>query len=169
MRSIFSTEDKSGESRASKNWLILIGAVLGVALILFGSTAKKSEALDQPTPYSPAEDELVLYQSHLEGRVKELCESVAGVGRVTVIVTLSGGFESVYAVEEHDGYEEYVIVGSGANAEALFLTRNAPAIAGVGIVCQGGDQAAVCRELTALVSAAFRVPSNRIHVTAAKK
>jgi hypothetical protein len=46
MRSIFSTDDKSGESRASKNWLILIGAVLGVALILFGSTAKKSEALD---------------------------------------------------------------------------------------------------------------------------
>ena len=169
MLSLFGNGEASGEKGSKKNWIILIGAALGLALILFGSSVEKKDTVTEQKTYTPAEDELVLYQAHLEERVKELCESVEGVGNVTVIVTLAGGFESVYAVEEHEGNEEYVIIGSGANAEALFLSRNAPAIAGIGIVCQGGDQAMVRGELTALISAAFHVSSNRIHVTSAKK
>lgn len=146
-------------------WLILLGATLGVALILWGG-AREGEAEEaEATPYSPGTDELVLYQGYLEERVKAVCESVEGVGNVTVIVTLSGGFEAVYATEYPDGNEEYVIIGSGSNATALFLSRSAPGIAGIGIVCNGGADASVQKELTALISAAFHVPTNRIYVT----
>ena len=154
-------EEKKGRARL---WMILLGAAVGVMLLLFGSNTKSREEEPQKEIYSPEEDELVLYQNYLETRIKSLCESVNGVSGVTVIVTLSGSFESVYATEMKDGDEEYVIVGSGANASALFLSRQAPVITGVGIVCKGGDNATVRRELTSLICATLHVSSNRVYI-----
>ena len=107
-------------------------------------------------------------QGVLEEKVKNLCSTVDGVGSVSVIVTLEGGFSSEYAVEYKDGNEEYVIIGGGSSQNGLFLTRNTPKIAGVGVVCHGGMNPSVQRELTALLSAALDLPSNRIYITAAK-
>lgn len=157
-------EEKNGKARL---WLILIGAAVGVALILFGGSTKQAKEEPADTVYSPAEDELVLYQNYLEERVKSLCESVEGVSGVTAVVTLAGGFESVYATEFLDGNEEYVILGSGANATALFLSREAPQIAGIGIVCLGGNNASIRAELTSLVCATFHISSNRVYITEA--
>ena len=157
-------EEKKGKVQL---WLILIGAIVGVALILFGSSNQTKEEEPAQKLYSPTEDELVLYQNYLEERVKVLCESVEGVSGVTAVVTLSGSFESVYATELSDGNEEYVIIGSGSNATALFLSRSAPEIAGIGIVCYGGSNVSVRRELISLISATFHLPSNRIYITEA--
>ena len=164
---------KSNENGEEKNgklkvWIIVIGAVVGIALILLGgSGARDAPEEEQGTVCTPLEDEMVLYQGYLEERVKALCESVEGVGNVTAIVTLSGGFESVYATELIDGNEEYVIIGNGSSATALFLSRKAPEIAGVGIVCHGGASANARQELISLVSATFHIPTNRIYVTQA--
>lgn len=159
-------EKKDGGLRV---WLIVLGAAAGIALLLFGSYSNKSEDTAVNSPYSPSEDELVLYQSYLEERVKALCESVDGVSGVTAVVTLSGGFEQIYATEISEDGEEYVIIGSGSSAEALFLSRAAPEIAGIGIVCRGGNNASVKQELTALVGATFHISSNRIYITEAQK
>lgn len=155
-------EEKSTKARL---WLILLGAALGVGLLLWGGAREESTEGVADIPYSPNDDELVLYQSYLEERVKAVCESVEGVSNVTAIVTLSGGFSSVYATEHPDGNEEYVIIGSGSNASALFLSRSAPEIAGIGIVCRGGSDSRIQKELTALLGACFHIPSNRIYVT----
>ena len=88
-------------------------------------------------------------------------------GNVTVVVTLSGSFESVYATEWPDGNEEYVILGSGSSAAPIYLSRSAPEIAGIGIVCSGGANDNVKRELIALLSATFHISSNRIYITEA--
>ena len=129
--------------------------------------SKKEDSNQSPTEVTPQE-ELELYQSYIETRVKTLCESVDGVEHVTVAVTLNGNFEEIYAIEYIDGNEEYVIVGSGSNASALHLSRNAPEIAGIGVVCRGGGDTDIRHELLSLLSAAFRVPSNRIYITEAK-
>ena len=156
-------EESSGKNRA---WLILIAAAVGAALILFGGSMKKEEkSASNETETVSEKEEMLLYQAYLEERVREICESVSGVSGVQVIVTLSGGFESVYATELSDGDEKYVIIGSGANAKALFLTREAPQIAGIGVVCHGGSDASIRHELTSLISASLRVPTNRIYVT----
>ncbi|MBQ2734812.1 MAG: hypothetical protein IJF33_03175 [Clostridia bacterium] len=163
----FLKRDASGEEKSGKLrfWLIVLGAAVGVALILWGGAQEQGETVEEAEPYSPNEDELVLYQGYLEERVKAICESVEGVSNVTAIVTLSGGFSSVYATQYPDGNEEYVIIGSGSNATALFLSRSAPEIAGIGIVCRGGSSSAIQKELTALIAASFHLPSNRIYVT----
>ena len=149
--------------------LILLGAAVGILLLLFGDRLFKSssEEVSEPAPLT-AQQELEAYQAYLEGRVKSLCESVRGVECVTVAVTLTGNFEDIYATETVDGNEEYVIVGSGSGAKALYLTRLAPEIAGIGVVCRGGASSDVQHELSSLLSAAFHVPANRIYIAQAK-
>jgi stage III sporulation protein AG len=95
---------------------------------------------------------------------------------VQVVVTLAGGYEYVYARDlvsktDSDSYtweESYVIVGSGSAQSPLLLVKKQPEIAGVGIVCTGGADARVQNELTALVSAAFGIGTNKIHVSGAQ-
>lgn len=149
-------------------WLLLLGVIIGVALLFLGNRETASQNESSTTAYVLAQDEIIIYQSYLEEKVAGLCASVDGVGKVTVIVTLEGGFSSEYAVEYKDGSEEYVTVGSGASQNGLFLTRRLPKISGIGVVCQGGLNPTVQRELTALLSAALGVSSNRIYVTAAR-
>ena len=147
--------------------LLLGCGVLGILLILFGSGKKNTQQTTKEQPYSTESDELVIYQDYLETRIKHLCESVSGVRNVTVVVTLSGSFESVYATEWPDGNEEYVILGSGSSASPIYLSRSAPEIAGIGIVCSGGSNDHIRRELISLLSATFHISSNRIYITEA--
>ncbi len=75
----------------------------------------------------------------LEDKLKALCERVEGVSEVTVAVSLTD-----------------------PSAEA-----GAGNIAGIGIVCRGGDDPTVREKLISLIGAACGVRSNRIYVTEA--
>lgn len=162
---------KEGERPGWHFWLILLGAVVGILLLLFGNGLSKQEESNEASALSPSAVEVLeSYREKLEEEIRSLCESVNGVGAVTVVLTLSGGFTNVYATEEaQNGGEQYVIVGSGSGAAALLLSQSAPEICGIGIVCRGGTNAGVRQELIALLSAAYHVPANRIYVTEAKK
>lgn len=163
----FLKKGTSSEKGRLRLYLLLGCGLIGILLILFGSSGKKTEDATQETPYSTSSDELVIYQDYLEERIKTLCESVSGVRNVTVVVTLSGTFESVYATEWPDGNEEYVILGSGSSASPIYLSRSAPEIAGIGIVCSGGANDNIRRELISLLSATFHISSNRIYIAEA--
>ena len=163
----FLKKGSSTEKGKLRLYLLLGCGVLGLLLILFGSSTKTAEKAAESSPYSTSTDELVIYQDYLETRIKKLCESVSAVKNVTVVVTLSGSFESVYATEWPNGEEQYVVLGSGSSASALYLTRSAPDIAGIGIVCTGGGNESVRRELISLLCATFDVSSHRIYVTEA--
>lgn len=151
-------------SSKSKLWIILGGAALGVFLILLGNGSPKSTSQSNAAK-SFDQDELILYQDYLEERVVNLCQSVSGVGKVTAVVTLEGGFEEIYATQWESGNEVYVILGSGSSASPLPISRALPQIAGIGIVCDGGGNAAVRQELTDLLSATFDLATHRIYVT----
>ena len=164
--------------KSGKLWIVVLGAIIGLGLLVMGS-------LDLPfgkgaqKSVSTATDEqgqLTAYKQQLCDEIASLCAQVQGVGKVQVMVTLSGGYEYVYARDLQsktggDSYtweESYVIVGSGSAQEPLLLMKKQPSIAGVGIVCQGGADPNVQNELTALVSAAFGIGTNKIHVSAAQ-
>lgn len=164
--------------RSGKLWIVILGAVIGLGLLVVGSfdlplfQKKQSE---QSAPVSE-EAELQAYREGLSREIAQLCAGVRGVGKVQVVVTLSGGYEYVYArdVQSKTGgdstsaQESYVIVGSGSSQAPVLLTRRQPSVAGVGIVCEGGADPAVQNELVALVSAAFGIGTNKIHVSASQ-
>ena len=58
----------------------------------------------------------------------------------------------------------YIKIGRGEEERLVYLGERAPGIVGVGVVCSGGKDATVCREITSLISAAFGVPINKIYV-----
>ena len=113
------------------------------------------------------------YEEETEQKVKELCRGVRGVGEVTVMVSLKGGYKNVYAMDAQSssgGYRsEIVKVGSGSNQNGIITGYENPEISGVGIVCTGGDDARVKGEIVSLVSAALDISTNKIFVAAGEK
>lgn len=164
--------------KSGKLWIVIIGAVIGIGLLLCGSmdlSFGKKQAAQESGADSEAL-ELEAYREQVSKEIEGLCRRVAGVGEVHVIVTLSGGYEYVYARDEQnkstkESYTQqqtYVIVGSGSAQAPLLVMKRQPQIAGVGIVCTGGGDPYLQNELTALVSAALGVGTNKIHVSAAQ-
>ena len=93
--------------------------------------------------------------------------SVRGVKSVSAVVYFDGVGESVYAVNIQSGNSEkteYVVIGSGSNAHALYLGESLPRLVGIGVVCDTGGNVGVKNELAALLSAAYGLPLTRVHV-----
>ena len=109
-----------------------------------------------------------LYARTLEKRVSELCSTVKGAGEVTVLVSLKGGYRTVYAVDSQatsGGYKsEVVMSGSGSDRGAVITSYENPQIGGVGIVCKGATDAEVRSQIISLVSAALDISTNKIYV-----
>ena len=160
--------------KSGKLAIAVMGIALGVILLIFGSRVGEGEEKPSPnmSPSGTVTRTTDEYRADLEARMEDICAQVAGVGAVEVLVTLEGGFEYVYAydIKSTVGGEStsYITIGSGDNESLVYITERAPAIMGIGVVCSGGMEAAVRREVTALLSAAFGVGSNKIYVTGRK-
>ena len=173
---IYGTEEDTAKKTAKamkksgKLAVALVGIVLGAVLLIFGSRSSHGEGgQDSETlPTAPTQN-AETYRTALEQRVEALCRRVSGVGGVTATVTLDGGFVYEYATDKRvaAGGEttSYVTVGSGSDKTLVFITERPPTILGIGVVCEGGNDPAVRRELVNLLSAAFGVGSNKIYVT----
>lgn len=147
-----------------KLWIIVLALAAGIILIILGSRAAKKS--DTEKDVSVSGSSVTQYEAALEAKIRNICEKVSGVSDVTVAVSLDGGFENVYA---RDGSDNYVLVGNGSNESGVFLGERAPVISGVGIVCGGGDDPRIQRELISLISAALGIGTNKIFITGAQK
>ena len=153
---------------------VIIGAVVGVLLLIYGGTLSGSSAEENNTKVSAeiSSFDEVKYEQELVRKIEDVCSRVKGAGKVSVAVTLDGSYRAIYAQNSSDGNNvkrEYLLVGSGSSESALLLGYAPPEILGVGIVCTGGASDTVRAEITALVAALLDVPTNKIYVTGAKK
>ena len=148
-----------------KLWLLVGGVIAGVFLLLVGSgigtqgentKTNENEVITQEN----AED-LSAYQKRLEGELEVMCESVAGVGKVDVMVTLGSGCRVVYVTDEKG---EVATTGTGSAQKAIYRTLQPPTVVGVGVVCKGGDNPHVQRALTDLISTTLGITTNRVFV-----
>lgn len=151
-----------------KTILLAMGAVLGVLLLLFGSFfGERSESVEEK-PSEIARDPEA-YAREIEERVVAICSDVKGAGKVRAAVTLKGGYRAVYATDAKNSpsgtQSSTVLVGSGSDEEAILICYENPEIAGIGIVCEGGENAEVRARIVSLVSATFSIGTNKIFVT----
>ena len=58
-----------------------------------------------------------------------------------------------------------VIIGSGSSEKALLIGYENPEIAGIGIVCSGGDDPIKRASIISVVSSAFNISTNKIFVS----
>ena len=160
--------------KSGKLWIALGGVVIGVLLLLFGKDMGdiwSKDTTQEPTYDTGAPDRMSMeaYRTALEERVCWICTKVEGAGQVYAVVNLQSGYSYVYASDTKTTSggvsEQYIIIGSGNDERVVYLTEQVPEILGIGVVCTGGGNVKVQKEVTALVSAAFGVGSHKIYVT----
>lgn len=113
-----------------------------------------------------------LYADETEKRLCETLTEIEGVGKAKVMLTITSTEEYVYAESVKSGASQtensYVIIDKGSQKEALVKKINNPAISGVLIVCEGGDDPKVCERIYNAVSTALNIPTNKIYVAEMK-
>ena len=162
--------------KSGKLTVAVVGILVGALLLIFGNTRFwEADGDRSPTDAPPAgvvTRTTEEYRADLEARMEAICSRVAGVGEVEVAVMLEGGFSYVYATDKKTTSAgetlTYVTIGSGDRETLVYVSETPPAIVGIGVVCTGGMDPTVRREVTALLSAAFGVGSNKIYVTGHK-
>ncbi len=163
---------KKTKNQSQKFILITLCAAAGVLLIILGgermSADKSVAATELSADGAYGEESARRYAEHLEGRIAGICSEVRGVGEVSVFVSLSGGYRTLYATDAQSGSSGYkseiVMSGSGSDRQAVVSAYQNPEIGGVAIVCDGAENAAVRAEIIGLVSAALGVSTNKIFV-----
>ena len=150
---------------SKKVYLLIALIFVGLIIIVLGNNSdKKTEDVKSgigeldPTKYSEL----------LEVRIEELCNRVDGVSGTHAVVTLKGGYQAIYAIDSQSGNttskNQTVVIGSGSGEQAILQGYSYPEIAGIGIVCNGGDSYAVKNKIVSLISSAFDISANKIFV-----
>lgn len=149
--------------------------ILMIIIILFsdGSDRKKEEksrenASENEISFESAD----IYAAETEDRLCGILMEIEGVGKAKVMLTLTSTEEYVYAetqkVDSSRSENSYVIIDKGSQKEALLKKINNPAISGVLIVCEGGDDPRVCERIYLAVSTALNIPTSKIYVAEMK-
>lgn len=159
---------KLGEKPAPRLLIYSAAAIICVLLLLFLKNPS-GDGDDVRIPDIPADDikpEAADYAAELEDKLRLIVSEIDGVGKVSVMVTVSGSEEKIYAenISESDGRSdtETVIIGS---KEALLKEIRRPEVTGVLIVCSGGDRAQVKEKVVNAVSTVLNIPTSKVYVT----
>lgn len=159
-------EEKIKVKKDSKMIIFILIGILGLALLIFGSSStvffgKGEETMtDAPDPDA--------YARYVEEEIERICVGVTGGGKVEAVVSLEGGYRSVYASDSQSNSSGYknsmVLVGSGSSETAVLVCYENPRISGIGIVLSCRESERVRNDVISLVSAAFSVGTNKIYV-----
>ena len=148
-----------------KKVLIAALGALGVILLICGAFMPSSDGGGESTPEASASD----YARELEARITAICEKVAGVSDVSVLLTLDGGSERVFAENKSDAGDSYVVVSVDGEERTVLVREIYSSVRGIAVVCRGGGDAATKRTISELLSCALGVPISKISVAGAGK
>lgn len=109
------------------------------------------------------------YRQTMEQQVVDLLSKVEGVGKTEVMITLSAGKEKVTLKDnetaEGKSQEETVLVeDSERNSSPYVLQEKEPVPEGILVVCEGGGDPAVSREIISAIQVLFHVEAHKIKV-----
>lgn len=109
------------------------------------------------------------YKQKREQELKELLQKVQGVGKAEVMLTLKASNEKITLKDStykgEDTEEETVLIeDSDRNSSPYILQEKEPEVEGVVIVCEGGEDSAIKREITEAVRALFQIESHKIKI-----
>lgn len=151
--------------------ILVLSGILLMLMILFSDSDEEDKLIktsDITEVFFVSDN----YTEYSERKLISLLESIEGVGKNKVMVSLSGTEEYVYAEEinQRENHKEnnYVIYDSGNEKTALLKKVNNPSVTGVVVVCEGGDDPKICEQVYRVIATAFNVPTNRIYVAEMK-
>lgn len=153
-------------------WIIVAVACLVLFIIYYSSSLDKSDTASVGSSLSSSSE----YAKEVESKLCKVLSSVAGAGKVSVMLTLESGSEIIVAKTKEERtntssnstsvtiVESPVIVGK----EPIILMEILPKIKGVIVVAQGANDVAVRLELLRAVQALIDIDSNKIEIFVGK-
>lgn len=161
--------------------LIVILGIVGMILLFVSELIpQKKDEQTEIISDDPVTEDTYAYKNQIENELIKMLEQIKGVGSVSVMVTIEGTTEYVYAEEldtvtDKDGEqsrEQYQnkIVMTDQNGEKQALVKQIikPEICGVMIVCEGGGNVSVNERVIKAVATALDLPSSQICVECKK-
>ena len=155
-----------------KYFLLVI--LVGVLLLLTSGMQPASNAQEQEAERSDNGFDLQAFQQS----VADSLSQIDGAGRVTILLSLETGEESVYAADvskssqttDNDSNESYEsttsILSDGSYGEAPILIKSKyPTFRGAVVLCEGADDDAVRLQIVHAVSALCGISSDCISVS----
>lgn len=170
---------------------ILIFAGLGLMAVIFLSGFLEQKPAEETEPETIMTDRTIEdYAADLEADLAEMIRHIHGAGEVQVMVTIEKGVENIYATErksskqitndksadfdtknqEQDNTETTYILLKDADGgqQAVAVTQIQPIVKGVVVVCDGGSNVQVEREIINAVTTALDISSAKVCVVSAK-
>ncbi len=142
--------------------------VFGLLIIIFSEKGLSDEKNNFSNVDKITSEDAEIYTEHLEKKIKTLLSELDGVSDVSVLLTLDGGNELVYAENTSSGSVDYLIINSSDGEEPVLIREIYSSVRGIAVVCKGGNSASTRRTITELLSSAFDLPYTKISVAGAE-
>lgn len=170
---------KNGDNKISVLFLVGLAGIL----LIFVSSLFPSKPVNKKAQELTSTQTEQQYIENLEIRLTEMLKNISGVGDAKVMITLESTANVIYAQNEQSDNQtqgaqgqdnasnknsynsQHVIIEESGDKKPLIETNIMPEIKGVAVVCSGGGDIMVIKNITDLVSALLALPTNRICVT----
>ncbi len=173
----FSIQNLFSKLKTDKKTAFFVVIGFSAILIIFFSEYASSDSNVKDEKNVSQEMSSVAYCEYLEEKVQEIVESIDGAGKSKVMITLSETTEYIYATNDKDtrknsengddsAFEnDYVIIENNSNDTGLLVKTIEPKVRGVAVVCEGGNDSAVQRQIYSAVSAVLNISTSRISIS----
>lgn len=148
--------------------------LLGIVLMLLPKSGEQGASSEKKAAET-------FDRAALQSEMERILSDIQGVGKLRLMLTVSGGAE--YELAQDESYEkrqnsessgeysektETVVLGSGSSAQVVITGNRYPAFVGALVVCEGADSAGVRLQLTQAVSALTGLSSEKISIVKGK-
>ncbi|MEG1499866.1 MAG: hypothetical protein RR400_02220 [Clostridia bacterium] len=163
---------------------IIIAAIFGAIILLlyfsaFPKNFSKNEKVEVP------KSSVSEFVAEIGGRLSSTISNIAGAGKISVMVTLKGGFEYVYATSTEDKLNsstsdktntsttiktsEPILVQINGKTQPLIIKEIPPEINGILIVSSGANDVNVRLNILRAVGTLLNVPTTNIEILVGNK
>lgn len=155
-------------------WLLLL--LVGLLLLVIAlpvSEPENRKTKEAETDTVNEED----YASMAEAKLEKILAQMEGAGKVKVMITLSSSSEKIVEKDKETSKDETQSTSSETTVYEETTDRGqtpyvakelTPAVEGVVVLCEGGDEPVVVQQITEAVEALFPVESHKIKVVKMK-
>ena len=178
--------EEKPQPRTSDSQVLPVNASPTAAYLVSAGKENSSPAASPAARTEAGETSVALNEKVLEERVQAALEQVAGVGKVTVAISLTAGPRKEYAVntskdareisekderggtrvtsERNESGQVVLLSGSQGAGSPVVVREMGPEIKGVLVIAEGASDARVREELMRAVQTVLAVPAYRIQV-----
>lgn len=156
-----------GKTTLGQHRLIWVLLLAGLLLLALPTDKEEAEAEGAEMGFP------IFDLAETEARLAQTLSQIEGAGEVTVLLSLADGPRQVLAqdIRQDAGRGETietVVLSQGGGQETLVVQELSPRYQGAVLVCPGGDDPAVCLQLTEATSALTGLGADRISISKGK-